>query len=170
MVLKPDVADIATQPSRRPQQFDLLGMQHAINEAKASFEAGGIPIGAALIRDDGHVLAVGHNQRVQEDSATLHAEIDCLENAGRLPAAELARCTMFTTLSPCPMCAGACVLFNIRRVVIGENRTFLGAEWVLRDRRVEIVNLDLVEPRNLMLAFIEKSPEIWNEDIGEPTA
>jgi cytosine deaminase len=137
----------------------------AIAEARAGASEGGVPIGAALVVD-GEVLAVGHNRRVQEGSPIKHGETDCLENAGRLPASVYARATMATTLSPCDMCSGAILLYGIPRVVIGENRTFLGAEEHLRSRGVEVVVLDDHECRTLMTEFIAANPSLWNEDIG----
>lgn len=126
-----------------------------------------MPIGAALIANDGTELGVGRNRRVQLNSAIRHGETDALENAGRLPASAYARSTMYTTLSPCDMCTGAILLYGIPRVVIGENRTFVGAEDHLRSRGVEVINLDSAECIQLMNEFIAAHPEIWNEDIGE---
>ena len=125
-----------------------------------------MPIGAALVVD-GQVIAVGHNRRVQEGSAIKHGETDCLEAAGRLPASVYARATMVTTLSPCDMCTGAILLYKIPRVIIGENRTFLGGEDLLRSRGVEVVVLDDAECIELMEDFIAREPALWNEDIGE---
>ena len=116
---------------------------------------------------DGRVLGAGHNRRVQLGSAIRHGETDALEEAGRLPAAVYRRATMYTTLSPCDMCTGAILLYGIPRVVLGENRTFLGGEDLLRSRGVEVVNLDSAECVALMDEFIAAHPEIWNEDIGE---
>ena len=127
---------------------------------------GGVPIGAALVVD-GEVVAVGHNRRVQQNSAIRHGETDALESAGRLPAAVYRRAAMVTTLSPCDMCTGAILLYGIPRVVIGENRTFVGGEDYLRARGVEVVNLDSQECVDLMNEFIAAHPEIWNEDIGQ---
>ena len=146
---------------------DLAGLRHAIAEARAGRDEGGVPIGGALIADDGTVLGVGHNRRVQQNSAIRHGETDALENAGRLPASVYARSTMYTTLSPCDMCTGAILLYGIPRVVIGENRTFVGGEDYLRSRGVEVVNLDSAECVELMNEFIAAHPDIWNEDIGE---
>ena len=139
----------------------------AVAAARAGRAEGGIPIGAALVVD-GQVLATGHNQRVQRGSAIRHGETDCLENAGRLPATVYARSTMVTTLSPCDMCTGAILLYKIPRVVIGEHRTFLGAEDLLRARGVEVVVLDDPDCVQLMTDFIAAEPSLWNEDIGEP--
>jgi cytosine/creatinine deaminase len=146
---------------------DHAGLRHAIEQAKIGRAEGGVPIGGALIADDGTVLAVGHNRRVQLGSAIRHGETDALENAGRLPASVYRRSTMYTTLSPCDMGTGAILLYGIPRVVMGENRTFVGGEDYLRQRGVEVVNLDSQECVDLMNEFIETHPEIWNEDIGE---
>jgi creatinine deaminase len=138
----------------------------ALEEARRGRDEGGVPIGAALVVD-GKVLAVGRNRRVQEASAIKHGETDCLEAAGRLPASVYARATMVTTLSPCDMCTGAILLYKIPRVIIGENRTFLGGEELLRSRGVEVVVLDDAECISLMEDFIAREPALWNEDIGE---
>ncbi|WP_098485346.1 nucleoside deaminase [Georgenia soli] len=138
----------------------------ALAEARAGRAEGGIPIGAALVVD-GEVLAVGRNRRVQDASPILHGETDCLANAGRLPASVYARATMVTTLSPCDMCTGAILLYGIPRVVIGENRTFLGGEELLRSRGVEVVVLDDPACVELMRDFVAAEPALWNEDIGE---
>jgi cytosine deaminase len=139
----------------------------AYAEALVGRDEGGVPIGAALWVD-GKVVAVGHNRRVQHGSAIRHGETDCLENAGRLPASVYARATMVTTLSPCDMCTGAILLYKIPRVVVAENRTFLGAEDLLRARGVEVAVLDDRDCISLMERFIAEQPELWNEDIGEP--
>ena len=138
----------------------------AIAQARIGRDEGGVPIGAALVVD-GRVLGAGHNRRVQLGSAIRHGETDALDEAGRLPAAVYRRATMYTTLSPCDMCTGAILLYGIPRVVLGENRTFLGGEDLLRSRGVEVVNLDSAECVALMDEFIAAHPEIWNEDIGE---
>lgn len=140
-------------------------MSEALAEARAGLAEGGIPIGSVLVID-GEVRGRGHNRRVQRGSAVLHAEMDCLENAGRLPAAELARATLYSTLSPCDMCSGAALLYGIPRVVAGENRTFQGPEEYVRSRGVELVVLDDPECIELMRAFTAARPELWNEDIG----
>ena len=141
-------------------------MQAAIDEARAGFDEGGIPIGSVIVRD-GLILGRGHNRRMQEGNPVLHGEMDALQNAGRLPAHIYRECTLYTTLSPCPMCSGAILLYGIPRVVIGENRTFMGEEELLRSRGVELTVLD--DPRcvKLMADFIKAQPEAWNEDIGE---
>jgi cytosine deaminase len=138
----------------------------AIEQARVGRREGGVPIGAALAVD-GKVVGAGRNRRVQLGSAIRHGETDCLEQVGRLPASAYRRATMATTLSPCDMCTGAILLYGIPRVVIGENRTFLGGEDLLRARGVEVVNLDSAECFELIQGFVREHPEIWNEDIGE---
>ena len=138
----------------------------AIDEARAGLAAGGIPIGSVLVID-GEIVGRGHNQRIQQGSSVLHAEMDCLENAGRLTAADYARSTLYSTLSPCDMCSGAALLYKIPRVVVGENTTFQGPELHLRDRGVELDIRDDPECIALMEDFIAARPELWNEDIGE---
>lgn len=138
----------------------------AIGEARKGLDAGGIPIGAVLVID-GRIVGRGHNQRVQNGSAVLHAEMDCLENAGRLGAADYERSVLYSTLSPCDMCSGAVLLYKIPRVVIGENRTFQGPEDYLRSRGVELEIADCDECERLMTDFIRNYPDLWNEDIGE---
>lgn len=146
--------------------LDQAFLEVAIEQARLGRDEGGVPIGAALVAD-GRVLGAGRNRRVQEGSAIRHGETDALEQAGRLPAAVYRRATMYTTLSPCDMCSGAILLYGIPRVVIGENRTFRGAEDLLRARGVEVVNLDSDACVDLMQAFIAERPDVWNEDIGE---
>lgn len=141
-------------------------MAIAVAEAKVGLSEGGVPIGAALIVD-GKVLGTGHNRRVQNNSAIHHGETDCLENIGRLPASVYAKSTMVTTLSPCMMCTGAILLYKIPRVIVGENKNFMGGEDLLRQNGVEVVVLDDAECVNMMSNFIELNPELWNEDIGE---
>jgi len=141
-------------------------LAHAIEQARIGRDEGGVPIGAALVAD-GQVIAVGRNRRVQDNSAIRHGETDALENAGRLAASVYRRGTMYTTLSPCDMCTGAILLYGIPRVVMGENRTFVGGEDLLQARGVEVVNLDSQECVDLMNEFIAAHPDIWNEDIGE---
>ena len=142
------------------------GMEAAIAEATRGRDEGGIPIGSSLVID-GEVVGRGHNRRVQRGSAILHGEMDALESAGRLQAADYRRSVIYTTLSPCDMCSGAILLYEIPRVVIGENRTFMGAEDHLRAHGVEIEVVD--DPRciDLMTRFIAEHPDLWNEDIGE---
>jgi len=150
---------------------DDLGLSAAIAQAKKSANEGGIPIGSALVSCvDGKltVVAASHNQRIQRSSATLHAEISALEEAGRLRADVYRKSTIYTTLSPCDMCTGAILLFKIPRVVIGENHSFMGGEDYLRSRGVEVVVRDSQECKDLTAKFIAEKPEEWNEDIGEP--
>ncbi|WP_200976825.1 nucleoside deaminase [Echinicola sp. 20G] len=137
----------------------------AIIEAKKGYEEGGIPIGSVLVHN-GKVIGKGHNRRVQQGSAILHGEMDALENAGRLPAKVYQECTLYTTLSPCPMCSGTILLYGIPKVVIGENKTFLGEEALLKERGVEVIVADNEECKQLMATFIKDKPELWNEDIG----
>lgn len=137
----------------------------AIEEAQRSLQEGGIPIGSVLVYD-GEIIGRGHNKRVQSGSVVLHGEMDALENAGRLPASVYKKCTLYTTLSPCPMCTGAILLYGIPKVVIGENNTFLGEEEVLKSRGVEVVVLDDETCKQLMSDFIREHPGLWNEDIG----
>ena len=138
----------------------------AIEEAARGLAEGGIPIGAVLVHR-GTILGRGHNRRVQQGSAVLHGEMDALERAGRLRVSVYRESVMYTTLSPCAMCTGAILLYGIPRLVIGENRTFVGGEDLLRARGVEVVNLDSQECVDLMNEFIAAHPDIWNEDIGE---
>jgi len=140
-------------------------MEAAIDEARAGLREGGIPIGSVLVID-GRIVGRGHNRRVQKGSATLHAEMDCLENAGRLSAADYARSVLYSTLSPCDMCSGAVLLYKIPKVVIGENVTFMGPEDYVRLRGVELEVRNDEECIGLMREFIEAKPELWNEDIG----
>jgi cytosine deaminase len=140
-------------------------MKAALNEAKLGLEEGGIPIGSVLVSKD-KIIGKGHNRRIQKGSAILHAEMDALENAKRQPASIYQDCTIYTTLSPCSMCSGAILLYGISRVVIGENRTFRGAEELLISRGVELEVLDDPECYDLIQQYIIKNREIWNEDIG----
>ncbi len=140
-------------------------LQAAIEEARAGLEEGGIPIGSVLVID-GRIVGRGHNRRVQKGSAILHAEMDCLENAGRLKAADYQRATLYSTLSPCDMCSGTALLFKIPKIVIGENRTFQGPEAYMRERGVELVIANDDACITLMRDFIQARPELWNEDIG----
>ena len=161
------MTDRATsQPSGDQRSVDRAFLEVAIEQAQIGRDEGGVPIGAALVAD-GRVLGAGHNRRVQQGSAIRHGETDALEVAGRLPASVYGRSTMYTTLSPCDMCTGAILLYGIPRVVIGENRTFVGGEAYLRSRGVEIVNLDSDACVALMREFMARRPDIWNEDIGE---
>jgi creatinine deaminase len=141
-------------------------LEAAIEEARQGKAAGGIPIGSVLVIDD-KIVARGHNQRVQKGSAVLHAEMDCLENAGRLTTADYKRATLYSTLSPCDMCSGAILLYGISNVVVGENTTFQGPEELLRQRGVAVTVVNSEECITLMQEFIRDYPQLWNEDIGE---
>lgn len=143
-----------------------LFMHSAIAEAKHGLAEGGIPIGAVLMID-GRIVGRGHNRRVQKGSAILHAEMDCLENAGRLTANAYKRAVLYSTLSPCDMCSGTVLLYKIPKIIIGENHTFQGPEAYLRSRGVELVILQNAECIQLMRDFITAWPEVWQEDIGE---
>ena len=161
---------------------DDAGFSAALEEARQGSREGGVPIGAALVSAQGEILGRGHNMRIQNSSATLHvrkhrhqvghvspekAEISALENAGRLPASAYHGATMYTTLSPCDMCTGACVMYKVKRVVIGENKTFVGGEEYLKSRGIEVVVLQDDECQKLMAKFIKEKPGDWYEDIGE---
>lgn len=141
-------------------------MKEAIREARKGLREGGIPIGSVLVKD-GKIIGRGHNRRVQKGSAILHAEMDCLENAGRLKAKDYGKCVIYSTLSPCDMCTGAILLYKIPVVVIGENKTFKGPEAYSRKRGVKLINLNLSECKKMMKDFIAAKPKLWNEDIGE---
>lgn len=143
-----------------------LFMLAAIEQAKKSLAEGGIPIGSVLVID-GKIVGRGHNQRVQKGSCVLHAEMDCLENAGRLAAKDYQRAVLYSTLSPCDMCSGTVLLYGIPKVVVGENRTFQGPEGYVKSRGVELIVQDNAECVQLMQDFIATKPELWNEDIGE---
>lgn len=143
-------------------------LQLAIEEARQGLAEGGIPIGSVLVID-GRVAGRGHNRRVQRGSAILHAEMDCLENAGRLTPADYRRSVLYSTLSPCDMCSGTALLYRIPKIVIGENRTFRGPEDYVRSRGVNLVIVDDAECYAMMREFIVRHPELWNEDIGEAT-
>jgi len=138
----------------------------AIEEARKGLSEGGIPIGSVLVHD-GVVIGRGHNRRVQKGSAILHGEMDALENAGRQPASVYRRSVLYTTLSPCPMCTGAILLYGIPHVIVGENRTFMGEEELLRSRGVIVEVLDDPDCIQMMTEFIQRNPTLWNEDIGE---
>jgi cytosine deaminase len=140
-------------------------MKIALEEAVAGANEGGIPIGSVLVYGDA-VIGKGHNRRVQNGSVILHGEMDALENAGRKTAGVYHGCTIYTTLSPCPMCTGAILLYGIPRVVIGENRTFMGEESLLRSRGVSVTVLQDPACIELMSRFIQSHPALWNEDIG----
>jgi cytosine deaminase len=141
-------------------------LQAAIEEARKGRDEGGIPIGSVLVLD-GKIIGRGHNRRVQDGSVIHHAEMNCLENAGRLPASVYRRCTIYSTLSPCPMCSGAILLYGIPRVVVGENKTFQGPEAHVRSQGVEVEIRQDGECVALMEEFIAENPALWNEDIGE---
>lgn len=141
-------------------------MELAVDEARTGRDEGGIPIGSVLVADE-KVVGAGHNRRVQRGSSILHAEMDAIENAGRLPASVYRRSTLYSTLSPCDMCSGMALLYGIPRIVIGENQTFAGPEAYLRSRGVELVILERDDCKALMDQFIAANPSLWNEDIGE---
>ena len=141
-------------------------MRAAIEEARKGLAEGGIPIGSVLVIE-GKIVGRGHNQRIQKGSPTLHAEMDCFENAGRLTAADYQKATLYSTLSPCDMCSGTTLLYKIPKVVIGENVTFKGPEDYLRSRGVELEILNDPECIDMMENFIREKPTLWNEDIGE---
>ena len=140
-------------------------LKAAISEAKAGLKEGGIPIGSVIIHKN-KILGRGHNKRVQKGSVVLHGEMDALENAGRQSALVYKECVLYTTLSPCPMCTGAILLYGIPKVIIGENRTYLGAEELLKQNGVEVVVLNDIECIQMMEQFIKTNPGLWNEDIG----
>lgn len=142
-----------------------LFLQAAIDEAKNGLATGGIPIGSVLVCD-GKIIGRGHNQRVQRGSVIHHAEMNCLENAGRLKASVYQKCTLYSTLSPCPMCSGAALLYKIPRIIIGENVTFKGPEEYVRSQGVDVEVLQNAECIKLMRDFIAARPELWDEDIG----
>lgn len=139
-------------------------MDEAIKEAKKSLTEGGIPIGAVLIKNN-EIIGRGHNKLLQNNSAISHGEMDAIENAGRLTGRDYKETTLYTTLSPCPMCSGAVILYNIPKVVIGENKTLLGAEQLLKDNGVQVVRMNNNVCRELLEGFIEKNPEIWKEEL-----
>ena len=141
-------------------------MKIAIEEAEKGLAEGGIPIGSVLVIDN-RIVGRGHNRRVQQGSVVLHAEMDCLESAGRLKASDYRKATLYSTLSPCSMCSGAVLLYGIPKVIVGENRTFCGPEEHLKSQGVEVVVVDSPKCRELMETFIKNNPELWNEDIGE---
>ncbi len=143
---------------------DTYFMAEALREAEKSLMEGGIPIGAVLVKD-GEIISRGHNRLIQNESVILHAEMDAIENAGRLDFKDYTKCTLYTTLSPCPMCSGAVILYNIPRVVIGENKTLMGAENLLECNGVEVVVLNDLKCRDLFLKFSCNNPEIWDEEL-----
>ena len=139
-------------------------MGEALKEAEKSLTEGGIPIGAVLVKD-GKIISRGHNRLIQNDSVVLHAEMDAIENAGRLNYDDYIECTLYTTLSPCPMCSGAVILYNIPRVVIGDNKTLMGAENMLGCNGVEVVVLNDIRCRDMFLKFAANNSEIWDEEL-----
>ncbi|MCP5463622.1 MAG: nucleoside deaminase [Deltaproteobacteria bacterium] len=141
-------------------------MQKALEQAQKSLSEGGIPIGSVLVIDN-KIVGAGHNQRVQQKNPILHGEMDCLQNAGRLSAKDYKKSTLYTTLSPCAMCSGTVLLYEIPTVVLAENHNFKGEEELLKSRGVQLINLDLPEAKTMMADFITNHPELWNEDIGE---
>ena len=141
-------------------------LKAAIDEAKKGYAEGGIPIGSVIVYKE-KIIGRGHNKRVQNGSAILHGEMDALENAGRLKVSVYKECTLYTTLSPCSMCSGTILLYGIPKIVIGENKTFIGEEELLKSRGVEVIVVNDSECYNLMTKFIQEKPELWNEDIGE---
>ena len=143
---------------------DYRYMVEAIGEAKKSLNDGGIPIGAVLV-ENGNIIGKGHNRLIQKDSTILHAEMDCIENAGRLKGADYKKCTLYTTLSPCEMCSGTIMLYKIPKVVMGENETLKGPEDYLISYGVELVNMDLDECKNIIGNFVQKNPDLWEEEI-----
>ena len=153
-------------PGRSPEERDRLFLGLAVEQARIGWDEGGVPIGAALVHE-GEVLAVGRNRRVQMGSAIRHGETDCIERAGRLPASVYRRSVLYTTLSPCYMCAGTALLYEIPRIVIGENRTFQQSEDLLRSRGVDLDVLDDPDCIALMQRMLAERPGLWNEDIGE---
>jgi cytosine deaminase len=140
-------------------------LKAAIAEAKTGLEEGGIPIGSVIVYN-GKIIGRGYNKRIQKGSVVLHGEMDALENAGRQPASVYKNCTLYTTLSPCPMCTGAILLYKIPKVIIGENKTFMGAEDLLIQNGVEVIVVNDSECVEMMESFIKANPELWNEDIG----
>lgn len=141
-------------------------MKAAIDEAKKGLSEGGIPIGSVLVID-GEIVGRGHNQRMQKGSSVLHAEMDCLENAGRLTAGDYRKSVLYSTLSPCDMCSGAVLLYKIPKVIVGENVTFQGPEEYLRERGIDVTVMNDPECIDIMEKFIEENPTLWDEDIGE---
>jgi cytosine deaminase len=143
-------------------------MHEAIEEAKRSLDEGGIPIGAVLIKE-GEIISRGHNQIKQKNSTVLHAEMDCLENAGHLKGSDYKKCILYTTLIPCDMCSGMLLLYKIPLVVMGENKTFSGPENYLQEHGVELINLNLDECKKMMSDYIQNNAEFWNEEIDRVT-
>jgi len=140
-------------------------LKAAIDEAKKGLKEGGIPIGSVIVYQ-GKIIGRGHNRRIQEGSVVLHGEMDAFENAGRQSTNVYKNCTLYTTLSPCAMCSGAILLYGIPRIIIGENKSFLGEEALLKSRGVDVMVVDNQECKDMMTSFITNNPELWNEDIG----
>jgi cytosine deaminase len=140
-------------------------LKAAVTEAQAGLKEGGIPIGSVIVHN-GKIIGRGHNKRIQKGSVVLHAEMDALENAGRQQSSVYKDCVLYTTLSPCPMCTGAILLYGIPKVIIGENKTYLGAEDLLTQKGVEVIVVNDKECIGMMEAFIKSNPNLWNEDIG----
>lgn len=163
--LRPHCPFHLVQPQRVTKIMDPF-LQAAIEQAEKGLTEGGIPIGSVLVIDN-QIVGRGHNRRVQRGSAILHAEMDCLENAGRLTAKEYAESTLYSTLSPCDMCSGTALLYKIPRIIVGENATFQGPEAYVQSRGVVYTVLDDAKCMELMHQFIAKHPTLWNEDIGE---
>lgn len=139
-------------------------MGEAIIEAQKSLDEGGLPIGAVIVKD-GEIISRGHNRLIQKSSVVLHAEMDAIENAGRLNYEDYTKCIIYTILSPCPMCSGAIILYNIPKVVIGENTTLMGAENFLQDNDVEVVVLNNLKCKDLFLKFVENNPGVWEDEL-----
>jgi len=143
---------------------DIDYMMEAINEAKKSLKSGGIPIGAVMVEDN-EIIGRGHNRLLQRNSTILHAEMDCIENSGRLRGSDYKKCTLYTTLSPCEMCTGAILLYKIPKVVIGQNMTLKGPEESLIEAGVELINLDLSKSKEILEDYIKKNHDLWEEEI-----
>lgn len=141
-------------------------MEEAINEAEISLSEGGVPIGAVIVKD-GEIISRGHNRLIQNNSVILHAEMDAIENAKGLEFEDYIKCTLYTTLSPCPMCSGAVLLYNIPKVVIGDNTTLMGAEKLLKDNDVEVIVLDDDRCRNLFESFVKENPGVWEKELAK---
>jgi creatinine deaminase len=157
---------VSTPNPATPDSHDATFLGAAIDEARLGQREGGIPIGSVIVHG-GEIIGRGHNRRVQRGSVVLHGEMDALENAGRRPASVYRGCTLYTTLSPCAMCSGAILLYGIPRVVVGENRTFMGDEALLKSRGVDVIVVQDQRCIEMMQRFIAAHPELWNEDIGE---
>jgi len=139
-------------------------MQAALDEAKKGLAENGIPIGSVLVKDN-QIVGRGHNQRIQKNNPILHAEIDCLQNAGRI--GNYQGTTLYSTLMPCYLCAGSVVQFGIKKVIVGESKSFLGAKEFMESHNIEVIDLDLPQAKEMMTDFISKNPQLWNEDIGK---